>query len=419
MKVLLVGAGGQGGPCASILARDNDVSEIVLADINLEAAKQVAARVRGDKIAPVKVDAGNVNEVVRAAKGADVIINLLPPDCNQNIMEAAQRSGVHYVDTSTGNFLLGQIMENRPLPFDKEFKDAGLTALFDCGHVPGISNLVARFLCDKLDTVDKVRILLGIRIMNPSKEIASGWTTAWSPAGNLSVMAREPITYEDGQYKKYPIFTSPEEYTFPAPVGRILLTLRGHPEAITLPHFIGKGMKTCEFKHPVDPLVGAFVKMGFASPEAIDVKGVKVVPKDVLLKLVPPPVNGFLAEDETSSSQPPQFQPTALSEVMCTLVEAYGTQSGEKVQYTAWHFHGPNAMAGLAPEERINAYRRLGTNLGDVAFPAVVGAKLCVRGAADKGVIFPECLDPKVFFGTMAEMGAPMRLHETVSRVLK
>jgi len=33
-KVLIVGAGAQGGPCASILARDKDVSEIVLSDID-------------------------------------------------------------------------------------------------------------------------------------------------------------------------------------------------------------------------------------------------------------------------------------------------------------------------------------------------------------------------------------------------
>jgi len=33
MKVLVLGAGGQGGPCASILARDKEITEIVLADM--------------------------------------------------------------------------------------------------------------------------------------------------------------------------------------------------------------------------------------------------------------------------------------------------------------------------------------------------------------------------------------------------
>lgn len=35
-KLLVIGAGGQGGPCASILARDEQISEIRLGDINFD-----------------------------------------------------------------------------------------------------------------------------------------------------------------------------------------------------------------------------------------------------------------------------------------------------------------------------------------------------------------------------------------------
>lgn len=40
-RLLIVGAGGQGAPCASILIRDKDVSEIVLSDINLDLVNKV------------------------------------------------------------------------------------------------------------------------------------------------------------------------------------------------------------------------------------------------------------------------------------------------------------------------------------------------------------------------------------------
>ena len=55
-----------------------------------------------------------------------------------------------------------------------------------------------------------------------------------------------------------------------------------------------------DFKYPVDPLAGAFVKMGFADDREIDVNGVRVVPRDVLMKLVQRPANAFLDETETS-----------------------------------------------------------------------------------------------------------------------
>jgi saccharopine dehydrogenase-like NADP-dependent oxidoreductase len=35
-KVLIIGAGAQGGPCTSILSRDDSISEILLADIDLD-----------------------------------------------------------------------------------------------------------------------------------------------------------------------------------------------------------------------------------------------------------------------------------------------------------------------------------------------------------------------------------------------
>ena len=40
MKVLLVGAGGQGAPCASILAADPDVTAVILGDIDLDLANE-------------------------------------------------------------------------------------------------------------------------------------------------------------------------------------------------------------------------------------------------------------------------------------------------------------------------------------------------------------------------------------------
>ena len=41
MKVLIVGAGGQGGSCASILARQDMIDEIRLVDLKEETAKKL------------------------------------------------------------------------------------------------------------------------------------------------------------------------------------------------------------------------------------------------------------------------------------------------------------------------------------------------------------------------------------------
>ena len=69
-KVLIVGAGVQGGPCASILARDENVSEIVIGDIDEELAQKARDKIGSDKIKAIKLDAGNADHVAEAAEGS-------------------------------------------------------------------------------------------------------------------------------------------------------------------------------------------------------------------------------------------------------------------------------------------------------------------------------------------------------------
>ena len=67
-------------------------------------------------------------------------------------------------------------------------------------------------------------------------------------------------------------------------------------------------------------------------------------------------------------------------------------------------------------EERLELFRRFGTELIAVALPAVVGAKMCVEGRSKSGVIAPECLDPKEFLKRMARAGAPVKFRKIVIR---
>ncbi|MBW2055921.1 MAG: saccharopine dehydrogenase NADP-binding domain-containing protein [Deltaproteobacteria bacterium] len=413
-KVLIIGAGAQGGPCASILARDGDVSEVVLGDIDLDLANRVREKIGSEKIRAVRLDASSIEDVQRAAEGAKAIINLTLTAFNSNIMKGALASGCHYVDTSFGepvlldirarDNILSQIIENRPLELDGEFKKAGLTALVGCGKSPGMVNVLARYVCDRLNRVEEIRIRLCTKSLKGSREVVRPWEPTWSPFRALWGYAVEPTIFEDGEYRKHPLFDGCEEYDFPDPVGRVMISYHQHQEPITLPHFIGKGIRYCDFKYAVDPIAGALVKMGFGDPEAIEVGGVRVVPRDVLLKLVRQPVNAFLAENEEVVRRP-------LESASFMVTDVAGLVSGERLNYTiTCPFCFPQV------EERMEVYRRFGTTLIGVALPAVVGAKMCMDGEAEKGVIAAECLDAGNFLKRMARMGGPVRFHELCSR---
>ncbi len=401
-KVVVVGAGGQGGPCASILARDKDISEIALGDIDFDLANKVKDRIKSDKITAIKIDAGKVGSVESAAKGADAIINLTLPQFNANIMKAALNNGVSYVDAALYYPFMTQLTENKPLAMDDEFKRAGLTALVACGSTPGVSNVLVKYVCDKLDQVDAIYIRCG-KIQKQPKDIISAWDPGWSPKTAILDWAHEPIVFEDGKYKRCPPFSGREEYNF-EPFGKVLLCHHEHEEPAMLPRFIGKGVKYVDFKYTVDIQAGNLFQLGFASDKPIDVKGIKVIPLDVLVKLVRSPVNDFFTEEEIIK------RPVEAIRVLS--IKVRGVKSGEDIEYTiSYHF---DLLATM--EERLEGYRKFGTMNIQVALPAIVGAKMCVEGEAEKGVIGPECLDPIKFLKRMTDMGCPVKFHEAVSK---
>ncbi len=91
-------------------------------------------------------------------------------------------------------------------------------------------------------------------------------------------------------------------------------------------------------------------------------------------------------------------------------MEVEGEKSREKVAYKVTLIHQQTA------EERLERYSKFGTANIYVSIPAIVGAKMCIEGEADKGVIAPERLNPMKFLRRMANMGAPVKFHEMVSK---
>lgn len=396
MQVLVVGAGAQGAPCTSILARDPSVSRIVLGDIDLELADRVQSKIGGDKITTVALDAGDVDQIRAAAQGVDVIINLTHLRYNATIMEAAWRVESHYVDTATYEPFWGQIIAGGPLFLDEEFKQASRTALISCGISPGVVDVLAELVCGRLEQVDEISVKLGKRDL--TEKVVKAWDPGWSLEVALRDYADEAVVYQQGRFRQLPPFSEPEVYPFPDPVGPLLVTHHSHEEPLMMARFMEKEPAYCEFKYGLDPIAGALVKMGFASEDPVEVNGEQVAPLDMLAAVAGAPVNAFLAETEKTAAEPAE-------QAAAIVIEMSGVESGERVDYTLTVIENPS------PAERLALFKRFGTTQIRVALPAVVGAKMCVAGAP-KGVIGPECLGPRDFLQGMADMGAPLEFRE-------
>jgi len=403
VKVLVIGAGAQGGPCASILAGEEPVEEIRLGDINLEIAQKVAEKINCEKIQPIKLDASMKDDVVAAADGVDVILNFTLIKYNHLIMQAALAVGAHYVDTACSGEFLDEWIERDEPEFHTGFVKIGKTALVGCGFAPGMANILTHYACDQLDRVEQIIIRAGRGNSGRSDEVVSAWKPTWSPEILLEDYADPPLILKDGNFERVPIFSNPETYTFPEPLGEVLLSSHMHEEPYLIPKFyLDKGLKHLDFRYPVDKTVGAFIKMGFANNEPVDVNGVEVVPRDVLMKLVERPANAFLSENETKILQ------SELIGIMDVTVE--GQRDGENVAHII-SYRFTDCPNKTRQRHLFNAY---GTTLLHVALPAMVGANMCLNGAVESGVISPDSLVPNEFFKGMADRGVLFGFDEKI-----
>ncbi|MCP4576003.1 MAG: hypothetical protein GY846_06940, partial [Deltaproteobacteria bacterium] len=120
-EVIVLGTGAQGSTIAMRLDEEPNVARIICADYNLEAAQRLEQKLT--KATAVKVDGGNINEIIEASKGADLIVNGLPPDFNINLMEAALENKMNYQDMASGPVedidFVGAV--KRQLAYDNKF----------------------------------------------------------------------------------------------------------------------------------------------------------------------------------------------------------------------------------------------------------------------------------------------------------
>jgi len=396
MKILVVGYGAQGSVICTELVKSPEVSEVICAGRNLEKAKRFANWLKSEKLSPRRVDASNPDELLKVAEGVDVVVNAALPRFNLKIMDAALKSGAHYLDLALGSPPPFEEALSSELALSGKFKDAGLTALINTGVSPGITNVVAREAADRLDHVEEIRIRWFGSV--ESEETIS----LWSPETMWIDMKLEPIVYENGELKKVPPFSGEEIYKFPEPIGPQTVVHHHHEDVLTLSRFIGKGLKYVDFKAggPDLFIAKALFQLGMLDDKPIDVKGTKVAPLDVLCALTPPVLSLEEMERKIKAGM-------KITEEEHFLVEVKGQKEGEETRYKFHWYSSFHEVYEKLPGASVLSYL--------TGIPAAIFTKMLGReDIKTKGVIPPECLEPearKTFLAELAKKG--IIIHES------
>ncbi|MDH5713796.1 MAG: saccharopine dehydrogenase NADP-binding domain-containing protein [Candidatus Bathyarchaeota archaeon] len=389
MKICIIGAGAQGSVIARILAEDPEVDQVILADINAQLLQRVAKKIGSSKLSTERVDAGNLDDLAKVLKGADVAVNATLTYFNSPIFHSALSHGANYVDFAEDWPLREKFLEN--LRTSDKWKKAGLTAVKSQGITPGVTNVLARYAADRLDKVEEIHIKSGWRNTS-EEEMVPTWSPGWSVETALLEWTADSIVYENGAFKSYPPFSGFETHKFPEPMGPQTLCWVEHDEVVTLPHFIGKGVKYVDIKMSPDIIAGILANIGLAGTEPLGVKGVKVKPLDVLVKLAKPAIEEIEEWEKTLGKLGGE---EAFS---CNAVQVIGEKAGKKVEEYVY--------LNTRISDMREWLRRYDTTNGWVPIPGAATAKMLATGEIQaKGVIAPECLEPEPFLRKLTKMG--------------
>ena len=285
-KVIVLGVGAQGSTIAKRLQEEPNIEELIVADYDQKAIDTLEKEL--SKAKAVRVNAKNIDEIVKAAEGCELIVNGLAPEFNMTVMDAALKVKAHYMDMASGPVSdLGFIEAvERQLNRNQEFVDAGLAALTNTGSAPGLANILTREACDQFDSVETISIFVYDAIW--SKKFIPFW---WSPETAFGDMAAEPVIFENSEFKRVPPFNNPVETEFKG-LGKRLVVDHEHEEPVTMGLLADKylkGVKNVYFRYggPGCDLAKYFYDMGLLSEEPVEVDGQKVIPMHLISKLTP------------------------------------------------------------------------------------------------------------------------------------
>ncbi|MFL5596792.1 MAG: saccharopine dehydrogenase family protein [Gemmatimonadaceae bacterium] len=284
MRMLVLGAGLQGSACAYDLLKNPDVKEVRLADLHTGHLEAFLAPFSGDRLIFTTLDVRDREATLALMRQCDAVMSAIPYYFNYDLAALAVEAGVHFSDLG-GNTEI--VFKQKTL--DAAAKKKNITVIPDCGLAPGMVNILAEHAIRQLDSVDAVRIFVGGLPQHPQPPL--NYQIVYSLEGVLDYYTTLSWVLRNGKRTQVAALSEIEPVEFGGSVG----TLEGFHTAGGLStmafRYEGK-IPTMEYKTLRYPgharIMEAIRDLGLLELKPVDVKGVKVVPRDLVVAAMGP-----------------------------------------------------------------------------------------------------------------------------------
>ena len=196
----------------------------------------------------------------------------------------AVECGAHFCDLG-GNTEI--VFEQKKL--DAEAKAKGITIIPDCGLAPGMVNILAEHGIRQLDDVRSVRIYVGGLPQQPEPPL--NYQIVYSLEGVLDYYTTKSWVLRDGKRAQVTALSEREPVRFDGSVGELEAFHTAGGLSTMAWRYEGK-IPSMEYKTLRYPghahIMEAIRELGLLELEPVDVKGNKVVPRDLVVAAMGP-----------------------------------------------------------------------------------------------------------------------------------
>ena len=284
MRMLVLGAGLQGCACAYDLLQNPAVEQVTLADLRPEKLPKFLAGDWGGRLRTVRLDVSDSVAVRSTFTGHSAVMSAIPYYYNGPMAKAAVECGCHFSDLG-GNTEI--VLEQKKL--DQQAQSRGISVIPDCGLAPGMVNILAAEGIRRLDRAERVKIFVGGLPQAPEPPL--NYQIVYSLEGALDYYTTPSWVLRGGRPVQVEALSEVESVDFPSPVGRLEAFHTGGGIS-TLPFAYQGKIDVMEYKTLRYPGHAAVVRpireLGLLANDPIEVKGNKVVPRDVFIAAVSP-----------------------------------------------------------------------------------------------------------------------------------
>ncbi len=288
MKILVLGAGKQGGAAAFDLLRNPEVEQVGIADLDSESLETLHTRLGDRRVFLHHVELDDAQLTSELLSPYDACLNALSPWYSLDITRAAIEARTHLCDLGGGSDVVSQLLK-----LDTSAFEAGVTVIPDCGLAPGLVTILAAHGIRRLDEANSVHIRVGALPRTTTSPLR--YQLAYPVARLLDKYAERAILIRDGVRLSVEPLTEVEEIEFPDPFGTLEAFNTAGGLSTLASTFAGK-VRNLDYKTIRYPGHCAMVKplreLGFLGREPVTIGDGSVRPRDVAAKLLGDVLNG-------------------------------------------------------------------------------------------------------------------------------